>query len=77
MIEQLKPTVIDADKNPLIGTLLRVDLPDSPGEQFLKVRCATGREFVLCVHPGMRTAREANAWTYGISPTKYNLEART
>jgi hypothetical protein len=45
--------------------------------RFLRVRCGTGREFVLSVPLAMRTAREANAWTYGLGPDQYELEART
>ncbi len=59
MLEQLHPTVIDTHANPMVGTLLRVDLPDSPGEQFLKVLCDTGRTFALCVPRECRTALEA------------------
>jgi hypothetical protein len=42
----------------------------------LRVRCGTGREFVLAVPPTVLSAREANAWTYGLSPEEYQLEAR-
>jgi hypothetical protein len=45
--------------------------------RFLKVRCGTGREFVLSVPREMRTAREANAWTYALRPDELELEART
>jgi hypothetical protein len=78
ILEVLNPTVVDEDVDPEIGTLLRADLPDSPGEQFLKVRCGTGRDFVLIVPPDVTTALEANAWTYDIKPTDLRkLEART
>lgn len=78
VIEQLKPTVVDADPDPEIGTLLRVDLPGSPGEQFLRVQCGTKREFVLPVPPDVRTALAANAWTYNVdTKTLKQLEGRT
>jgi hypothetical protein len=51
-------------------------LPPSPA-RFLRVRCATGRDFVLSVPLQMRTALEANAWTYGMNPEDYQLEVRT
>lgn len=77
VLNQLECDVIDED-DPEIGTLLQVDLPDSPRERFLKVRCGTGRTFVLPVPPNMKTAQEANAWTYGITTEDLmNLEVRT
>jgi hypothetical protein len=78
VLELLKPTVVDQDPDPELGTLLQVDLPDSPGERFLKVRCATGRDFVLAVPREMITALEANAWTFNIDPKILKqLEKRT
>jgi hypothetical protein len=78
ILEVLNPTVVDEDIDPEIGTLLRADLPDSPGEQFLRVKCGTGREFVLIVPPDVKTALEANAWTYDIKPSLLRqLEKRT
>jgi len=73
----LHPIIVDADPNPQIGMLLRCDLPDAPKQQFLTVLCGTGREFVLPVPPDVRTARAANAWTYGLNESDYQLEART
>lgn len=77
ILKELQPTVIDKDANPEIGELLRCDLPGSPNEQFLKVKCGTGRDFVLPVPPNMETARQANAWTYSLDEKDYNLEIRT
>jgi hypothetical protein len=77
VLEQLDPVTVDRDDDPEIGELLRVDLPDATGEQFLKVRCGTGRDFVLPVPPNVRTAREANAWTYGLEPDELEPEVRT
>jgi len=68
---------IDADPDPEIGILLRADLPDAPGSQFLRVRCGTRREFTLPVPGDVKTARAANAWTYGLTPTQYKTEVRT
>lgn len=80
VLEKLSPTVVDTETSEQYdyGQLLRVDLPDEPGQQFLKVLCATGRTMVLRVPPNMRTAREANAWTNGFdSPSEFKPEVRT
>ena len=61
IIDMLKPTIIDVDKDPMIGTLLRVDLPDAPGEQFIRVLCGTGRDFCIPVSKTCKTALEAQA----------------
>lgn len=76
-LEELGAKVIDQNKNPQIGTLLQVDLPDSPKSMFLKVECGTGRSFVLKVPDNMRTAHEANAWSWSMTPAEYNPEVRT
>ena len=77
ILREVNATSVDKDADLEIGELLRADLPDSPGEQFLRVRCGTGREFVLPVPPNMRTAREANAWTYGLDADELAPEVRT
>ena len=62
----------------MIGTLLEVNLPDIGKEKFLKVLCGTGREFAIPVPPFMKTALEANAWTYGLDGDLLrDLEVRT
>lgn len=78
VIKKLKSKVIDKDDDPEIGTLLEVNLPDVGKERFLQVQCGTGRTFVLAVPPTMKTALEANAWTFDIDPKELlNLEVRT
>lgn len=77
VIKQLNPKVINTDENPMIGTLLEVDLPDAGVSRFLRVLCGTGREFVLPVPNDAPTARHANAWTYGLKPEELNVEVRT
>lgn len=77
IIEELEPTVIDTDEDPEIGQLLEVVIPDSGRERFLRVRCGTGRYFVLQVPLEVTTAREANAATYGLKPDEYHPEVRT
>ena len=55
-----------------------LDIPDIGREKFLKVKCGTGREFAIPVPPDMKTALEANAWTYAIEPDVLRmLEVRT
>lgn len=77
ILTQLEPVVIDTDSNPQMGQLLEVELPDSGKEKFLRVLCGTGRTFVLPVPPDMKTARQANAWTYGLDEGQYDPEVRT
>lgn len=77
VLERLEARVIQADANPQVGTLLECDLPFEGRSRFLRVRCGTGRELALPVPPTMTTARQANAWTYGLQPHEYELEART
>lgn len=78
VLECVSARVVDEDKDPEIGVLLEADIPDSPGARFLKVRCGTGRTFVLPVPGGMKTALDANSWTYGIDVKELlKLEART
>jgi len=80
ILKQLNARVIDKDDNPQIGTLLEVFIPgvtQGGAERFLRVKCGTGRTFALPVPPQMRTAREANAWTYGLAANDYNPEVRT
>ena len=66
ILNELDVTVVDTDPDPQIGELLEVTLPDIGKEKFIKVLCGTGRTFILPVPPTMRTALEANAWTYDI-----------
>ncbi len=78
ILRELKSEVIDADDDPSIGTLLEVEIPDIGKEKFLQVLCGTGRTFALPVPPNMKTALEANAWTYGLDGKDLlNLEVRT
>ena len=66
ILAELKSRVIDQDDDAEIGTLLEVNLPDSGKERFLQVRCGTGRTFAIPVPNSVKTALEANAWTYGL-----------
>ena len=78
VLDGLDAVTVDAHPNPQIGTLLRADLPDMPGALFLRVRCGTGRTFVLPVPREMTTALQANAWTYNVTEEQLlKLEVRT
>lgn len=70
--------VIDEDSDPKFGTLLQVDLPGAPRQQFLRAKCGTGRMITIQVDENARTAREAGAASYGVSVALYEkLAVRT
>ena len=79
ILEKLSAKVVDTHRNLMIGTLLRADLPEAPGEQFLRVRCGTGRDFCLPVPKSVKTALEAQAWMWpGLTESEIlNMEVRT
>lgn len=77
LIAALPTRIIDSDRNPEVGTLVECNLPGDPASRFLRVRCGTGREFALRVPRELTSARDANAWTYGLTGDQYQLEART
>ena len=66
ILADLQAKTIERDDDPTIGELVEVTIPDVGRERFLRVRCGTGREFALPVPPTMKTALQANAWTFGI-----------
>lgn len=76
ILSELSAVTIDTD-DAEIGELLEADIPDSGKERFLKVRCGTGRDFCIPVPKSMKTAIEANAWTYGLEDFEYKPEVRT
>ena len=67
IIDQLGGTVICADADPQIGTLVEVTLPDNGPARFLRVQCGTGRTFALCVPNHVTTPIEAQAALHGLS----------
>lgn len=78
ILKELDSKIINVDDDPMIGTLLEVDIPDVGRERFIRVLCGTGREFAIPVPPDMETALEANAWTYGVDPKMLrDIEFRT
>lgn len=64
-LEKMHARVLDEDKDPEIGTLLSVDIPEIGTELFLKVMCGTRREFAMPVPPHLETAIQAQAWMLG------------
>lgn len=60
-----KDPSVDDDHGYAMGELLEIDLPNEPGQKFLRVTWGGGRKAVLRVPPTMRTAREANGWSRG------------
>lgn len=66
ILTQLDARVISADADPEVGTLVEVDIQDVGRERFLRVQCGTGRHFALPVPPHVKTAVDAQAWTWGI-----------
>lgn len=77
VLKDLKSRIINQDEDPMIGTLLEVNIPDIGKEKFLQVLCGTGRTFAIPVPPNMKTALQANAWTYGLEAKDYAPEIRT
>jgi broad specificity polyphosphatase/5'/3'-nucleotidase SurE len=77
IINGLNAKLIDRDPDPEIGELLEVNHPQIGKERFLRVLCGTKREFCLPVPRGVKTALQANAWTWGMAPKEYKPEIRT
>ena len=70
ILKETNAKVIDNDADPEIGTLLEPDIPDSGKELFLKVRCATGRDFAIIVtNSKAKTALEAQQWMFPLPPS--------
>jgi hypothetical protein len=77
IIRELNAKCIDKHEDPQIGELLEVTIPDAGKERFLRVLCGTGRRFAIPVPPTMRTALQANAWTFDIPAEELDIEVRT
>ena len=78
VLAALRSKTIDKHSNPQIGELVEVLLPDAGKARFLRVRCGTMREFALPVPPTVKTAIEAQAWTWGIDAKEFKTpEVRT
>lgn len=69
--------VVHADPDPSVGTLLELT-HDGKKMRFLKMLCATGREFVERVGPDWGdTALEVAARRWGLSAEQYHPEAQS
>jgi hypothetical protein len=78
ILAALDAKIINTDGDPEIGELVEVTIPEIGRERFLRVRCGTGRDFALPVPPNMRTAIEAQAWTWGLDKKDFTKpEIRT
>lgn len=78
ILKELDAKVVDTDGDPEIGELLEVTLPDIGTEKFLRVLCGTGREFALPVPPEMKSALQAQSWTWGLDENDFLVpEVRT
>ena len=78
ILSELKARIIDEDDDPQVGTLVEVSLPDAGDERFLRVVCGTGRKFALPVPRTVKSAVEAQAWTWGLDTSEFQKpEIRT
>lgn len=64
VLDLVEATVVDANPNRYIGTLLEATI-NGMRRRFLRVACPTGRTMVLSVNPDIQTAQQANDSTYG------------
>lgn len=77
VIEMLNAETIDKDADPTIGTLVSVNLPDIGEEKFLLAMDPNTSGLVgLPVPAEMKTALEANSWTYGIDKFDFKPDIR-
>lgn len=77
VIKLLKPETLDKDGDPTVGTLIEVDLPEIGKERFLlALDPNTNSTVVLPVPPEMKSALEANSWTYGIDKVEFVPDLR-
>jgi hypothetical protein len=74
VLQQLNAKEVHRDE---FGVLLEAELPDAGKTRFVRVVCGTGRTFALPVDSKTKTAREAVARTYRLSPEEYQPEVRT
>ena len=78
ILDKMNAKRIDRHPDPQVGELVECEIPDSGAERFLRVLCGTGREFAICVPKTVRTAMEAQAWTWGLDLSEFSKpEVRT
>lgn len=77
VLEHLDAKLIDKDPDETVGSLMEVDLPDIGTERFLVALDPNVKKIVgLPVPPEMKTALEANSWTYGIDSVDFKPDFR-
>lgn len=77
VLDNLDAVIIDKDVDETVGTLLEVNLPDVGKEKFLVVLDPNvNRKVGIPVPQEMKTALEANSWTYGIDKFEFVPEFR-
>lgn len=70
----LRVRVIDRDKDDLLIELIRVNSYDETTYKYVRVKdTSTGKLVFLSVPPSFTRCREAIAWTFDISLSKYEL----
>lgn len=74
VLSDLNAKTINRDSDPEIGELIEVTLPDGGPQRFIRVLCGTKREFAIPVPREMKTALEANAWTYDMPSNLLQLK---
>ena len=74
ILRALDAKTLDKDRDPQIGELVEVKLPDIGGmAKFLRVQCGTGREFAIGIPPHINKAIDAQAWIVGLDPKDFFL----
>lgn len=77
VLKELDAKEVNKDEDPTIGTLLEVELPDAGTERFLVAQDPnTGNPVGLPVPRSMETAKQANAWTYGMEEETFEPDFR-
>jgi hypothetical protein len=84
IIDELGGKVIDASDDPEIGAVIEMTLPDlAQPARFLRVKCATGRDFALGLPPdfaatgGYSLPHCAQAWVAGLHPAEWRKPSIT
>lgn len=78
IIDELNGKAIDIHPNPEVGVLYEVEFPEIGKEKFLQVLCGTKRTFAIPVPGDMKTALQAQAWTWGLTEDEFIIpEVRT
>ncbi len=72
VLDFLDAKTIDEDDDPEVGKLVEVELPDIGTERFLlALDPNVGKIVGLPVPPDMKTALQANSWTYGVDKVEF------